>query len=68
MARALLNGVIVLILMLMVEFSITGNLRAYLFYVGASVLITLTFFVYQLIIDRRRSVQASSSTGQARHH
>lgn len=54
MARALFNGLIALILMLVVEFSISGNLEAYPLYVGASVLITLAFFVYQLLLMRRR--------------
>lgn len=58
LAKALLNGLIALTLMLVVEFSISGNLEAYPLYVGASALITLAFFVYQLIITRRRLYDA----------
>ena len=54
MVRALLNGLIALTLMLVVEFSISGNLKAYPLYVGASVLITLAFFIYQVLTMRRR--------------
>lgn len=65
--RALLNGVIALALMLVVEFSISGDLEAYPLYVAASVLITLAFFIYQLIVDRRRATQASCAAREAGH-
>lgn len=66
--RALVNGVFALSLMLVVEFSISGNLEAYPFYLGASILITLAFFVYHLIVDRRRSTQVSCPAREAGHH
>lgn len=60
-ARALLNGLTALALMLLVEFSISGNLEAYPLYVYASVLITVAFLVYQLAIARRRFYQLSNA-------
>jgi hypothetical protein len=60
-ARALLNGLIALTLMLVVEFSISGNLEAYPLYAGASALITLAFFIYQLLVARRRLGQPSQA-------
>ena len=57
--RALVNGLMALTLMLVVEFSISGNLEAFRLYLGASSLITLAFLVYQLLLARRRHYHAS---------
>lgn len=64
-ARAFIHGLIALSLMLVVEFSISGHLDAFPLYLGASVLITLTFFGYQFICVRRRRIRqpGTSQTG-----
>lgn len=61
MAKALLNGMIALLLMLLVEFSVSGHLEAYPHYMAASILITSAFFIYNLSTSRRRPTRPPPS-------
>lgn len=66
LVKAVLNGIVALSLMLLVEFSISGNLKAYPLYVYASLLITATFFVYQLLRARRLCQERPPQAGHQR--
>ena len=68
LCSACLNGLLALIMMLLVEFSISGNLQAYQPYVLAAAVITLLVFLLQWLRLARRERQRTGvrNPGQSR--